>query len=85
VVPVAFDHFDEGRRLKDRTLGTTLSRRAFRPARAARVIGRLLTDPAVARACAEAKVRMTKGRDAIADACDHVEALARAKGGEERV
>lgn len=85
VVPVAFDHFDEGRRLKDRTLGTTLSRRAFRPARAARVIGRLLTDPAVARACAEAKARMTKGRDAIADACDHVEALARAKGGEERV
>jgi UDP:flavonoid glycosyltransferase YjiC (YdhE family) len=76
VVPVAFDHFDEGRRLKDRTLGATLSRRAFRPARAARVIGRLLTDPAVIRACAQARARMAESRDAITEACDHLEALA---------
>jgi UDP:flavonoid glycosyltransferase YjiC (YdhE family) len=77
VVPVAFDHFDEGRRLKDRTLGTTLSRRAFRPARAARVLRRLLADPAVARACAEARDRMAVAPDAITEACDHVEALVR--------
>ena len=76
VVPVAFDHFDEGRRLKDRTLGATLSRRAFRPARAARVLARLLADPAVARACAQARIRMAAGRDAITEACDRVEELA---------
>lgn len=76
VVPVAFDHFDEGQRLKDRRLGATLSRRAFRPARAARVLGRLLSDPAVTRACARAKARMAEGPDAIGAACDRVEALA---------
>ncbi|MCJ2140821.1 glycosyltransferase [Methylobacterium sp. E-066] len=75
VVPVAFDHFDEGRRLKDRTLGATLSRRAFRPARAARVLGRLLTDPAVGRACALAKARMAERGDALLEACDWIEAL----------
>ena len=76
VIPVAFDHFDEGRRLKDRTLGATMSRRAFRPARAARMLGRLLSDPAVARACAAARARMAQGRDAITEACDWVEELA---------
>jgi rhamnosyltransferase subunit B len=76
VVPVAFDHFDEGRRLKDRKLGATLSRRAFRPARAARVLTRLLADPDVARACAAARARMTESREAVTQACDHVEALA---------
>jgi rhamnosyltransferase subunit B len=76
VVPVAFDHFDEGRRLKDRTLGATLSRRAFRPARAARVIDRLLTDPAVARACARARARMAQDRDAVTEACARIEAMA---------
>ena len=77
VVPVAFDHFDEGRRLKDRHLGATLSRRAFRPARAARVLGRLLTDPVVTRATAAAKARIAGSSDAILDACDYVEALTR--------
>ncbi|PVZ04395.1 UDP:flavonoid glycosyltransferase YjiC (YdhE family) [Methylobacterium radiotolerans] len=81
VVPVAFDHFDEGRRLKDRDLGATLSRRAFRPARAARVLGRLLADPAVARACAAARARMAEGPDAIRDACDYVERLTSAEAG----
>ncbi|MHC2106085.1 glycosyltransferase [Methylobacterium sp. CM6246] len=76
VVPVAFDHFDEGRRLKDRTLGTTLSRHAFRPARAARVLGRLLADPAVTRACAQAKAHLAESPDAIIAACDRVEELA---------
>ena len=76
VVPVAFDHFDEGRRLKDRTLGATLSRRAFRPARAARILGRLLNDPAVAHACAQAKARMAESPDPIIAACDRVEELA---------
>nr|WP_276081605.1 nucleotide disphospho-sugar-binding domain-containing protein [Methylobacterium sp. GC_Met_2] len=78
VVPVAFDHFDEGRRLKDRNLGATLNRRAFRPARAARVLRRLLADPTVARATAAARARMAGGRNAIADACDQIEALAAA-------
>ncbi|MGU3663233.1 glycosyltransferase [Methylobacterium sp. A49B] len=80
VVPVAFDHFDEGRRLKDRRLGATLSRRTFRPVRAARVIGRLLADPEVTRACAQAKARIAEGRDATAEACAQVEAIAVANG-----
>ncbi len=80
VVPVAFDHFDEGRRLKDRNLGTTLNRRAFQPARAARILRRLLADPTVARATAAARARMAGGRNAIADACDQIEALAGGHG-----
>ena len=58
-----------------RDLGATLSRRAFRPTRAARVLGRLLADPAVARACAAARARMAGSSDAIIDACDYVERL----------
>lgn len=77
VVPVAFDHFDEGRRLTERLLGTTIDRRLFRPGRAARALTRLLTDPRVARACAEARTRMAEGGDAIARACDQVEDLHR--------
>lgn len=80
VVPVAFDHFDEGRRLSERNLGATMDRRFFWPARAARALTRLLADPAVIRACAEAKVRMAAGGDPIAQACDRVEALHRTAG-----
>ena len=77
VVPVAFDHFDEGRRLTERNLGATMDRRFFWPGRAARVLTRLLADPAVLRACAEARTRIADGGDAITRACDQVEALRR--------
>ena len=79
VVPVAFDHFDEGRRLTELGLGASLSRRAFRPARAARELDRLLNDPAVLKACAEAKARVL-AEDAIAVACDRAEDMLRHPG-----
>jgi UDP:flavonoid glycosyltransferase YjiC (YdhE family) len=72
VVPVAFDHFDEGQRLKRLGLGTTLSRRQFKPARAAREIGRLLTSPMVREACIAAKTRMAD-EDGVRAACDIIE------------
>jgi UDP:flavonoid glycosyltransferase YjiC (YdhE family) len=72
VVPVAFDHFDEGQRLKRLGLGTTLSRRQFKPARAAREIGRLLTSPMVREACIAAKTQMAD-EDGVRAACDIIE------------
>lgn len=75
VVPVAFDHFDEGRRLTELGLGATLSRRAFRPAPAARLLDRLIGDPAVQRACAAVRERMRADPDQIARACDAAEGM----------
>jgi UDP:flavonoid glycosyltransferase YjiC (YdhE family) len=75
VVPVAFDHFDEGLRIRDRHLGAVLRRRRFTPARAARVLDRMLADPRVIQACGLAKARIAGGDDAIAGACDAIEAL----------
>ncbi|HJE23412.1 MAG TPA: glycosyltransferase [Methylorubrum populi] len=77
VVPVAFDHFDEARRLRRMGAGSTLSRRRFTPSQAGAVLQRLLTDPGVARACSAAKARMA-GEDGVSAACDAVEALGRA-------
>lgn len=74
VVPVAFDHFDEARRLRLLGVGSSLSRRRFTPARAGREVQRLLTDPSVARACSTAKVRMAE-EDGVGATCDAVEAL----------
>lgn len=76
VVPVAFDHFDEGRRLAERGLGETMDRRLFWPGRAERALRRLLADPEVAAACAAAKARMAQD-DPLARACDAVEDLHR--------
>ena len=75
VVPVAFDHFDEGRRLDALGLGAAVSRRRFTPARAARILGRLLASPDVTRACADAKARIAAS-DGIAEACDRIAELA---------
>lgn len=74
VVPVAFDHFDEGRRLQRLGVGAVLNRRRFTPARAARTLSRLLASEAVARACATARARMTR-EDGITAACDEIERL----------
>jgi len=72
VVPVAFDHFDEGRRLKRLRAGAVLSRRRFTPSRAARVLHRLLNAPNVAQACAAARENMSHS-DGAAAACDEIE------------
>ncbi|MGU3536878.1 nucleotide disphospho-sugar-binding domain-containing protein [Methylobacterium sp. A54F] len=74
VVPVAFDHYDEGARLKRLGLGATLSRRRFTPGRGAAVLERLLGAPEVAAACAAARARMA-GQDGVARACDEIERM----------
>ena len=72
VVPVAFDHFDEGRRLKWLRAGAVLSRRRFTPTRAARVLHRLMNALDVAQACAVAQEHMSHS-DGTAAACDEIE------------
>lgn len=74
VVPVAFDHFDEARRVRRLWVGSSMSGRSFTPARGEREIQRLLTDPSVARAGSIAKARMIE-EDGVGAACDAVEAF----------
>ncbi|GJD30498.1 O-mycaminosyltylonolide 6-deoxyallosyltransferase [Methylobacterium adhaesivum] len=74
VIPVAFDHFDEGLRLQRLGLGAVLRRRRFTPARAARVLDRLLASNTVAEACATARARVSR-EDGIVTACDAIERL----------
>ncbi|KAB1075306.1 glycosyltransferase [Methylobacterium planeticum] len=78
IVPVAFDHFDEGARVRRLGLGTTLRQGRFTPARAERHLRRLLGSPRVARALAVAKARMA-GEDGIARACEAIERMAPAE------
>lgn len=76
VVPVGFDHVDEGLRIRERHLGAVLRRRRFTPGRAARVLDRMLADPRVIHACTLARTRIARGGDAVAEACDAIEAVA---------
>ncbi len=73
IVPVAFDHFDEARRLRRLHLGLSLSRRRFTPARAARHVRRLLTDARIQAACDRARQRLI-ANDSLQAACDLIEA-----------
>jgi rhamnosyltransferase subunit B len=74
VVPVAFDHFDEGRHLQRLGVGAVLSQRRFNPARAARVLKRVLNAPDVAQACATAQEWMSQ-TDGTSAACDEIERM----------
>ena len=74
IVPVAFDHFDEGERVRRLGLGATLSRRRFTPARAARALDSLLGSPEVGRRCRDARSRMA-GENGVSSACDRIEAM----------
>ncbi|MBD8906962.1 glycosyltransferase [Methylorubrum zatmanii] len=75
VVPVAFNHFDDGRRLARLNIGTMLRQRAFTPGRAQRAIERMLGSPGMAAARAAAAARMAADRGAEA-ACDEIERVA---------
>ncbi|MGH1574917.1 glycosyltransferase [Methylobacterium sp. P31] len=79
VVPVAFDHFDEGQRLQRLGVGAMLSRRRFSARRAAAELRRLLLDPKVAHACAAAKARVASehGLQAAGDAVERLWEAAR--------
>lgn len=73
VVPVAFDHFDEARRLRRLNLGWSLSRRRFTPTRAARAVTRLLTDDLILDACRRARTRLMAD-EGLQEACNLIEA-----------
>lgn len=72
VVPVAFDHFDEARRLRRLNLGLSLSRRRFTPTRAARCVTQLLTDSLILDACRRARARLMAD-ESLQEACDLIE------------
>ncbi|TXM94836.1 glycosyltransferase [Methylobacterium sp. WL116] len=72
VVPVAFNHFDEARRLKALGVGAGLSRSRFTPARGARVLDHLLASRHVAAACQLLHMQAAAD-DGISDACDAIE------------
>lgn len=72
VVPVAFDHFDEARRLTELGVGMSLSKRRFTPARAAHVLDRLIASPRVAAACCSFRAKALAD-DGVRDACDVIE------------
>ncbi|MHC2016252.1 glycosyltransferase [Methylobacterium sp. CM6247] len=76
IVPVAFDHFDEGERLRRLGVGMTLSRRRFTPSRASRCLNMLLHSPTVAEACKEAKER-TAQENGIKACCGIIERFAK--------
>jgi UDP:flavonoid glycosyltransferase YjiC (YdhE family) len=74
VMPLAFDQFDNAARLVRLGVAATLLPRHFRGPAVARELARLLTSPAVARACQVAAARLHK--DHWEDAtCRAVEAL----------
>ena len=60
VMPLAFDQFDNAARLERLGVAATLTPRAFRGPAVAHEVARLLTSPAVARACQEAAARINK-------------------------
>ncbi|MCJ2076560.1 glycosyltransferase [Methylobacterium sp. E-016] len=72
VVPVAFDHFDEARRLIELGVGASLSRRRFSPDRGARALHRLLNSPSVSEACTSLRIK-SAASDGVRDACDAIE------------
>ena len=74
IVPVAFNHFDEGKRLQRLGVGTLLRRRAFTARRAAGILSRLLIDRGVVEACAAAKAWMAAD-DGVGNACDGIERM----------
>lgn len=76
VVPIAFNHFDDGHRLAEHGLGAVIGRRAFTPGRAARRLAAMLADPAMAEARAAIRARMA-AEDGIGEACVVIEAEGR--------
>ncbi|MET0313541.1 MAG: glycosyltransferase, partial [Hansschlegelia sp.] len=73
VVPSAFDQFDHAARVARLGCGEGMSRRLFTAGRAARALGRLLGSAEVAASCASVAEACNR-TDAIADACDSIEA-----------
>lgn len=73
IVPMAFDQFDNGDRVRRLGVGLTLSPNRFTPARAARCLNRLLLSPQVAQRCRNTRALMAR-EDGVSVACDYIEA-----------
>ena len=69
IVPVAFDHADEAKRVERLGAGKSLARWRFTPTRARRAIEELVGSPAVAEACREVRVLM-RAENGVAQACE---------------
>lgn len=76
IAPVAFDHFDEGERLRGLGVGLTLSRKRFTPSQVIGRLGTLLQSPRVAEACRTAKGR-ADAENGIDLGCDIIERFSR--------
>lgn len=74
VVPFAFDQFDHAARVKRLGCGDWMRRIGFTAGRAARMLRSLLADVEIAGACRRVSDVCAHGDDAIARACDELEA-----------
>jgi UDP:flavonoid glycosyltransferase YjiC (YdhE family) len=83
VVPFAHDQPDNAERLRRLGAARTLFGPMYSAARATAALGRLLDDPAYARAAAEVRARMS-GEDGVRAACDALEVMLRQHADDER-
>ncbi|MDR4305276.1 glycosyltransferase family 1 protein [Chelatococcus sambhunathii] len=74
VVPFAFDQFDHAARVARLGCGIWIRRSGFVAGRVARTLGRLLASKEVAESCLRVADVSAQGEDAIARACDELEA-----------
>ncbi|MEH3144229.1 MAG: glycosyltransferase [Methylobacterium frigidaeris] len=74
IVPVAFDHADEARRVSRLGVGTSLSRRRFTARRGHRALEGMLASGPVQAACREVRARVAGGRG-IPALCDAIDAM----------
>lgn len=75
IVPVSFDHFDEGARIERLGVGHSLPRRRFTARRASRRLEKLLTSVRVAEACDARRHQMASDADATRSAANDVDRL----------
>jgi rhamnosyltransferase subunit B len=76
VMPMAYDQFDNGLRLKRLGVGDIVRQTAFKPARVTPKLERLLSSPAVAQRAAH-WAGQCDGAASLNRACEHLERLVR--------
>jgi UDP:flavonoid glycosyltransferase YjiC (YdhE family) len=74
IMAMSHDQFDNAMRVKNLDAGDTIKRRAFRAARVAEKLKRLLEDPLVKQRCRDVAARF-QGVDALAQTCEVLERL----------
>jgi rhamnosyltransferase subunit B len=79
VTPMAHDQPDNAERLRKLGVARWVGVRQFKPARAAKMLGELLTSPAVAATCAEVRARL-RNVDSLERTCELIESLSVVSG-----